>query len=246
MSLETTLVLAPIVLLGYLVQTVTGFGAMLVCVSLGAVVITIPELIPSLIPLSLLQTGYIVLRHRRDIEWDLLVARIVPVMGAGVLVGMFLFRELTGAWMAPAFGVMVLVLAARELWILLRADRMGPRKIPWLASIAALFGAGVTHGMFASGGPLLVYATSREGLDKNRFRTTLSMVWVVLNVAMVAGFAWDGSYDAARLEQLGVLVIAVPFGIAFGEWVHRKVDERRFKIGVFGLLIAAGGALLLK
>lgn len=247
MTLEPSfLYLGFVVFLGYVVQTVTGFGSMLVCVSLGAMVVAIPELIPTLVPLSLVQTGYIVARHHRNVDWKLLLRRILPVMGAGMLAGMYVFRGFTGDWMRAAFGLMVLVLAARELWNMLRADRTGSGKISMAASLAALFGAGVTHGIFASGGPLLVYATSREGLDKDTFRATLTTVWLVLNTALVAGFAWDGAYDASRLGKVGLLVLAVPLGLVLGEWAHRKVDERRFKIGVFALLIAAGVSLVLK
>ncbi len=247
LTLEPSLLyLAAVVFLGYLVQTVTGFGSALICVTLGALAIPIEELLPMIVPLSFLQTSYVVIRHRRHIAWGLLLKRVLPVMGVGLLVGMYLFRGVAGSGLRYAFAAMVFLLAARELWRMLRADATSPGKLPTALSIAAIFGAGITHGIYASGGPLLVYATGREGLDKEQFRATLCTVWLTLNVVLVAGFALDGAYDVGRMSKVGLLMLAVPLGIVLGERLHARVDERRFKLGVYGLLILAAMSLTLK
>jgi uncharacterized membrane protein YfcA len=159
------------------------------------------------------------------------------------------FRGVGGSWLRTAFGVMVLVLAARELWALYRAKKDAKavaRPIPPLASIAAIFGAGIIHGIYATGGPLLVYAIGREGLDKHAFRSSLSMIWLVLNVFLFGSFVFEGRYDASVGMDLLVLLPTVPLGIVLGEWLHHRVEERKFKITVFSLLIAAAISLLLR
>jgi hypothetical protein len=45
-------------------------------------------------------------------------------------------------------------------------------------------GAGLVHGMYTTGGPLLVYALGREGLSKHVFRSTVTAVWLVFNVGL--------------------------------------------------------------
>jgi hypothetical protein len=35
-------------------------------------------------------------------------------------------------------------------------------------------------------------------------------------------------------------------GIAVGEWGHRRVDERRFRLIVFSLLLIAGATILIR
>ena len=42
----------------------------------------------------------------------------------------------------------------------------------WLSRLLSL-GAGISHGLFASGGPLLVFALAGTHLDKARLRATL-------------------------------------------------------------------------
>ena len=244
MNVELALLgFAVVVFAGYTVETAAGFGSMLVCVTFGAQLLDIREVVTLTVPVSILQSGYIALRHRGSIEWKLLLRRILPLMGAGLLVGFLAFRDVQSAWLRPAFGAMVLVLALRELWVLHRG-RAEVRKNPPAASVLAMLFAGVIHGVYATGGPLLVYAVGREELDKHQFRSTLSAVWLVLSVALGVGFLLDGRYDASSGRDILVLLPAVPLGLLLGEWLHRRIDERRFKTTVFVLLVVAAISLL--
>jgi len=229
------------------VQTVSGFGSMLICVTLGALLLPIRDVVTLAVPVSLLQTGYIAVRHSGGIRWRLLLTRVLPLMGVGMAVGMPLAATLGGDWLRYAFGAMGLVLASRELWLLWRA-RTRPsevaRPIPPTASVGAMLGAGVIHGIYATGGPLLVYALGRSGLDKHQFRSTLALVWLVLNVVLAIGFLAEGRYGASASVDLLVLLPAVPLGIVAGELVRHRGDGHRFKTLVFALLVVAALTLL--
>ena len=93
---------------------------------------------------------------------------------------------------------------------------------------------------------MLVYAIGREGLSKKAFRSTLSMVWIVLNAILMGRFILGGVYDERVLLRCAVLGPAVPVGILLGEWVHHKVDEKRFKVAVLALLVAAAISLIVR
>ena len=55
------------------------------------------------------------------------------------------------------------------------------------------------------------------------------------------------AYRAGRtLEPLLYVPIALPVGVLLGELAHRKVDERRFKLGLFALLFLAGLSLFIR
>jgi uncharacterized membrane protein YfcA len=237
---------ALIVVAAYAVQTAIGFGSTLICVTFGAQLIGLEEVIHLVVPISFLQTGYIVIRHRDGIDWRLLLARVLPLMGAGMGFAFFLLTRIGGPWLGLAFGLMVLGLSARDLHRLRSASALMDKPIPAVASGAALLGAGVVHGIYASGGPLLVYAIGREGLNKRVFRSTLSMVWIVLNLILVSRFTLAGDYDRSVMIDVMMLVPAVPLGVFLGEWVHRKVDERSFKFVVLVLLIAAAISLIVR
>ena len=167
MTPEVLAMLASIIAVSYAVQTITGFGSMVVCVTLGANLVSIHELVTLAVPMSLLQTGTIVLKHREDVDWTVLLRRVFPWMGTGLLVALVLLRGLEAAWLKPAFGAMVLLLAARELWRLRTAAEGGPVGASKMASNIAMAGAGIIHGIYATGGPLLVYALGREDLGRH-------------------------------------------------------------------------------
>ena len=105
-------------------------------------------------------------------------------------------------------------------------------------------GAGIIHGIYATGGPLLVYALGREDLGKAVFRSTLTLVWLVFSVVLIAAFGLEGRYDAEVMTTVLWLIPAVPVGIVAGEWLHDRVEERRFKRLIFGLLMLASLSLL--
>ncbi|MGB3050561.1 MAG: sulfite exporter TauE/SafE family protein [Polyangiales bacterium] len=247
MTIELAFLLfALVVVTAYAVQTATGFGGMLVCVTLGAQLIGLEEVIRLMVPLSFLQTGYIAIRHRDGIDWGLLLKRVVPLMGLGMGCAFLLLTQVGGPWLGLAFGVMVLVLSARDLHQLRAANAALHKPVSKAASVAALLSAGVIHGIYASGGPMLVYAVGREGLTKKEFRSTLSMMWIILNVILVARFLLAGDYDRNVALDIILLVPTVPLGIIVGEWVRHKVDERTFKMAVLVLLIAAAISLIVR
>lgn len=247
MTIELAFLLfAVVVVAAYLVQTATGFGAMLVCVTFGAQLIGLEEVIRLMVPLSFFQTGYIVIRHRDGIDWDLLLKRVLPLMAVGMAMAFLLLTRIGGPWLGLAFGVMVLALSARDLRQLRSGDASVDKPISKPASAAALLGAGVIHGIYAAGGPMLVYAIGREGLSKKAFRSTLSMVWIVLNLVLITRFVLAGDYDREVALDVLLLVPTVPLGILLGEWVHHKVDERSFKMAVLVLLVAAAISLVVR
>ena len=247
MTIELAFLLfALVVVVAYTVQTATGFGGMLVCVTLGAQLVGLEEVIRLIVPLSFLQTGYIAIRHRDGIDWTLLLGRIVPLMGLGMGCAFLLLTKVGGPWLGLAFGLIVLALSAHDLHQLRAGNAALHKPVSKAASVAALLSAGLIHGIYASGGPMLVYAVGREGLEKKAFRSTLSMVWIILNVILVVRFLLAGDYDRKVALDILLLVPAVPFGIIVGEWVHHKVDERRFKMAVLLLLIAAAISLIVR
>lgn len=234
--------LAAIVLLAFGIEATTGFGATVIAVALGVHLFPMQALLPRLVPLGLVLSVYLVARHRAHVDRRLLLLGVLPPMGLGLALGLALFERASSAALQRAFGVFVVVVAARELWRLRRGRDAAERPLPPLANGAALLGAGVIHGLFASGGPLLVYALGRRGLAKERFRATLSSIWLALGVALLVAYARQGLLDRAALVASAGLVPVLAPAILAGEWAHGRLDELRFRRFVFALLLAAGAS----
>ena len=236
------LIIAVLVALAYVVQTAAGFGAGIVLLTLGGQLVSIPELIAVMVPLSLLQTSWIAWRYREGICWSFLIKQVLPLMGSAMVVTFWLAKDVDAGHLKVWFGAMVLVLSLRELWALRRPGRASP--VSATGGVLALLSAGVVHGIYATGGPLLVYAAGRQGFNKLNFRSTITMVWVLINSVLVVQLALAGRFSMETPKRQLMVVWGVPIGVVIGEWLYRRVDEHRFKVSVFGLLALASVALL--
>jgi uncharacterized protein len=233
------LLLGLVVAFGTAVQTSIGFGSMVVAVTLGASLLPVSELVPLLVPVTFAQTVVIAGRDRDHIAWPLLLKRVLPLMGAGMLAAI-LAAPADATWMRPVLGVMILGLALREL---LRVAR--PAGNPVAANVGIVV-AGVVHGIFATGGPPLVWALGQEHLDKRTFRATLTFVWLSLNAVLIATFMAGGRIDLGTLTTSAGLMVPGLIGIGAGQWLHTRVDEGRFRTGVWVLLAIASLPLILR
>jgi uncharacterized membrane protein YfcA len=232
--------------LSYFSATLAGFGGVIIALTLGAHLYPIQWMLPVLLPLTLLANLYIFIRHRRHIDRQVLTVRILPFMGAGLVVGLALFSALHGDLLRLLFGLMVISVASREWIHLLRPNRRSHCPLPNWISNSYVFMAGVVHGIYASGGPLLVYAANKMQMPKSVFRSTLSVVWLIMNILLTGSYALAGSINATSIKASTCLLPSLILGVFLGEVLHRRIPEHGFKMVVFALLLLSGVFISLK
>ncbi len=217
----------------------------MISLTLGAQVYPVMRLLPWLVPVSLLLTGSIAVRDRAAIDRALIVRRVLPLMAGGAALGVAIANAIGGLWLRRLFGVLVVVLAARALWQLLRRGCAAwPRDGAAGGQRWAILGAGLIHGIYACGGPLLVYGIGAGGLSKRGFRATLCAIFFTLNLTLSFVYMVSGRLHTADLARIALLAPVVLLALAAGGWLHARVDERRFRGLVYALLLFAGGALV--
>ena len=114
------------------------------------------------------------------------------------------------------------------------------------ADFALLGAAGVVHGIFVSGGPLLIGYLSGKIKDKTGFRATISTVWIVLNSIILIDDIRSGLWNPALLKTQ---LIAIPFllaGMAIGSILYKKMSQKVFMVLTYVLLFLSGCLLLVK
>ena len=109
-----------------------------------------------------------------------------------------------------------------------------------------MFTAGVLHGIFATGGPLLVIATSRLNLGKDAFRSTLPLIWSSMNIVLVITYIKAGIFNETTVKATLLLLPFALGGFFIGEYIHKKINEKHFKTLVSLLLIASAVAMIIK
>ena len=239
---EEWALLAGIVVLSFAVETAAGFGSMVVALTLGTLWFSLGNMLGILVPLNLCLSLFLVIRERRHLDWKLLMTRIFPRMGAGLLAGALFVRWLgqEPLWLKAVFAALVMGLAVLEL-----ASGKGGRV--WRpgsrAQAALLTAGGVVHGMFGTGGPLAVAAVRAQLEGKSQLRASLSALWLVLNSLLLLRLADEAVVSVASLRQSAGLLAPMLGGIVLGDRLHGLLSEQKFRTSVAWLLLLFGAIL---
>jgi uncharacterized protein len=239
----TIFFLGCILILAHTAETILGFGSTLIALSLGLHLLPLETLLPVLVSLGLLQSIWLVGRWFRYIDWTVLLLTILPLAAIGMVAGIFSREIADENTLKMVLGGFILIISSAELANLFIKKRTGGPLI-WYFSLPLLIGGGIFHGLFASGGPPIVYYASRRLMTQHTFRATLSMLWLVLNTGLVITFLAGGQMDLAKA---GITVMVLPgfvIGIVVGSLVH--VKEFWFKGLTYLLLFFSGLFLIIK
>ncbi len=224
--------------LAHLVQGVTGFGAVVLTISVLAFWFPVKLLVPVLVIVSLVQVIWFAFVGRRRIHRG--HAGIILLMAlAGLPLGYLVYRFLPAGALKVALGVFVVLVAAANLFGL--RTRIG---IPRFCYYGLNVLGGVFQGALATGGPLLIIYAARMLEDKAAFRATLALVWIVLDSILCITYLATGVLSEPMLPMIGLGIACMVLGTVLGMLVHARIPQKPFRIMVFGLLLISGMALL--
>ena len=265
------LVFCLVILGANIIQGITGFAGTILAMPASLHLVGMEVAVPVLNVLGLLSGIYVFLEKKKSVRWRE-VGHIVLVMGLSILGGVWIKHLLAGQAkiLYITLGVLVIFLALRGLWGLFAPDNEtaagrqesenadtdahpGSGEDPgdkstgrgWKGQIL-LVAAGVVHGMFVCGGPLLIgYLTGRIR-EKEQFRATISTVWIFLNGLLLGTHLVQGMWT---LSLLRIQLFTVPFlllGMWIGSLLNRRMKQRTFMILTYVLLLISGISLFFK
>ena len=237
------LVLALIVFGAFVTEAIVGFGSTVLTVTLGAYVLGIDALLARFVPLNMLLSLMILARSAKLVEGRLLVTSVLPPVALGMVPALLLARHVTGSWLRLVFGLFVTALALLELVRHLRETNPSSAPLKPMVGRAMLVFGGVIHGLFGSGGPLIVYVLSRVLGSRGAQRATLAALWLAMNAVLLATFVAHGKLTAATLHDSLWLLPSLAGGMIAGDVLHHRLPERPFRLLVYLVLLVAGGTL---
>ncbi|MDP1647621.1 MAG: sulfite exporter TauE/SafE family protein [Rubrivivax sp.] len=238
MELADTLPYA-IVLAGYVIFGVTGFGSALVIVPLLSWLWPLAAVVPVVLLLDVLATGHIGLRHRAQVQWREL-ARLAPTVLLGAAAGVWLGRQSQASWPLGVLGLYIAAVGVRGL----RRGR-APAEVAagWAVPAGAVIGAIET--LFGTSGPPLVIYLSRRIRDTHALRVTLASGILGVVLVSLALLAADGRMAALpSWPMLAGLAAMTLLGARLGDALARRFDAARARTAVHVLLVVSGAALL--
>jgi uncharacterized membrane protein YfcA len=223
----------------HLVGSTSGFGSNVLGLPLLALVVGIDPGKQALVVLGVLLCAYMTVRWRSQVDLRQL-AFILAVTAVGLVIGMIVAARLDRRVSAILLATFVFLVGLRGLF-----DLAPDVRAPAWARKVMLFLGGVVHGAFTTGGPVLVVYCQRALPDKSVFRATLSVMWLLLGIGLMMGWTLSHEWDP---QTPRLCLVGLPFmlgGLVVGEYLHHRVDERRFRSVVNLTLIAVGIVLAL-
>lgn len=195
-----------------------------------------------LLPLLIAADFFAVAWYRRHTDWGL-IFRMLPWTVAGLALGTWTLRRISGENFGPILGVIVLVVLCLEL---LRA-RCRWDRIPHHPLVAALLGiaAGFTTTIGNLAGPIMSLYLLSLGMEKHRFMGSMSVFFLLINCLKIPLFLYAGLITADSLELSVYFLPGIVLGALTGRWLFLSIPERPFQILVQVLAAAAAMRLLL-
>lgn len=236
------LILAPLIVLsGYIVLGIGGFGSALVAMPLLALILPIKTVVPLMLLLDFVGMLTQGVRLRRDLDRREMLA-VVPWLLIGMGAGVTALVMLPARALLVTLGITILAYAASSL-------RHRPDRRPisrWWSAPAGLFG-GLFGGMFGTGGAVFaMYYTSRIP-DPTRMRATMSAVFVIstalrLVLFLMSGLLLQGEIWLAFLALMPLVLL----GIFIGHRLHGRLTPLQVARFISVLLVFSGTSVLVK
>lgn len=220
------------------IQGITGFAGTVLAMPFTILLYGIDVAKPSLTILTTLACVLIVARGYRDIAWREF-GKMFVLMFVGVFAGEYLYRFFQAGILLQIYAVFVIAVAVMGLCR--RRETCLPEPAMW----AVVLLAGVIHGMFISGGPLLIIYAVRKLPEKRTFRVTLSLIWVCLDIYLIVKQYLGGLLTASTLTVTALGVPALLLGILVGGVLAKRMSQSFFLKLTYALLIVSGASLLL-
>lgn len=230
--------LAAIIFLAALLQTLTGFGFALLVMPATTLLLGIRAAAPLVALVALALYAANLLRFRQAIAWGEL-RRLGGMAALGVPAGIWLLRNVDERLITAALG---LLLAAYALYALLRPATLQPISPAWAYPLG--FAVGCLGGAFNIPGPPVILYGSLRQWPHDRFRAVLQALFLISGSLVVAGHALSGAYAGAVLPTAALLILPLLLGSALGARLDRRIPPQHLRTFVTAFILLLGLSLL--
>ena len=114
------------------------------------------------------------------------------------------------------------------------------RPLGFISGTVAGFTSFIAH---AGGPPFQAYAIP-QNLEKQIYAGTAVMFFFVVNFVKVLPYAMLGQFDQTNLTTSLILIPIAPFGVLFGAWLVKRIDQALFYRILYALIFSVGLKLL--
>lgn len=165
--------------------------------------------------------------------------KILFIMLVGMAIGTVLYRIIPLTFLLPVYGGIIVLIAVKRLVL------PETKHLPSWICIIVLVIAGIIHGMFVSGGALLVLYATMVLHDKAEFRATIAATWAVLDPTF---FVLNFHPALWNMENMILIALCIPpliLSVYLGNLLHNKINKDWFMKLTYILLALSGLSIIL-
>ena len=240
-----------IVFIANVIQSITGFAGTVLAMPFSIMLVGYNTAKPILNVLGIvISLGVIGLNHKALNKKEFV--KIIAIMLVGMAAGIVITNQfsVSAALLYKLLGIIVLFFVCIGVFNSFSEKYRNKKKernekTNFLLYFVLVI-AGIVHGMFVCGGPLLVVYASEKIKGRDEFRVTVSAVWAVLNTVILFGDIRAGYFNPKTLVLTGIC-IAVLFGaLLVGNLIFKHINKKWFMIITYALMGISGISLLIK
>jgi uncharacterized membrane protein YfcA len=234
------LLLAPLVIVaGYTVFGLSGFGSTLISVPILAHFLPVSYLVPLMALLDLASATFMGTTGREHISRPEM-KRIVPLMFVGFIVGITLLVGAPDQYLRLGIGLFAMSVGVYSIF----NPTLHRTISAWWSVPAGILGGAIAT-VFGAGGP--IYATYLSGrlTDKTEIRSTMSALISISAFTRAVFYVIAGL--VLNLPMLAGAVVLAPFvwlGLSLGHRIHVGLTQEQMRRAVGCVLVVTGGSLL--
>ncbi len=219
------------------IEAITGFAGTMLAMPASMKLLGVNEakIILNVIAI-LLSTSLTIKNHKHTDKKEVL--KISALMGVGIVIGIYLFSIIPATQLMLLYGLFIIAIAIRGLLSKKEINFSG------LLLILIVLAAGVIHGMFLSGGALLVFYAISVLRKKEVIRATLSPVWLILNMGILIQDIVRGNITSEILILSACTLPLLAGALILGNYLHHKIKQEIFIKITYVLLIVSGVLLI--
>lgn len=216
-----------------LLQAITGFAGTLISMPPTMKPIGVDEAKALLNAIAQISSLMIVITGWKKINWKEF-GKMFILMALGMLAGLWLFELFPVNQLLIFYGIMIILIALQKLFGKQEIQLPGP------AMLLVIFAAGIIHGMFVSGGALLVIYAVSVLHDKEEFRATIALIWVTIGCYITGVQVQAGHFNPHVIFLMLAGIIPVFAGTWIGTKMVKRIRQEVFMKITYILLLLSG------
>lgn len=216
----------------HFIGALTGFGCTVLALPFTISLIGMDCGKPVLTVVGLIQCLVVAISQFKDINW-VEVKKIVFYVAIGMPIGLICYRYLPEDILITILSILMLMVSVKGILELKGYKFKSPKN--YLLNFLLFFG-GIIHGAFVSGGPLLMIYSTEKIKDKDTFRATMCIIWVILNTFLILDGAFSGIYTSTVLMYIMIALPSLFIGIWLANKLTCKVNQRMFNYIIYMVL----------